>query len=71
MYERDHLGANALLDAAGSHTTRAQLWPLLVPPEYESFKAIERDRYRQGLPNAFDPDQQAPQGVRGDVGVLR
>jgi uncharacterized protein with NAD-binding domain and iron-sulfur cluster len=52
--------ANALLDAAGSRTSRAELSKLLVPPEYEMFKAVDRERWRAGLPHAFDPDQAAP-----------
>ena len=52
--------ANGVLDAAGSKAGRARLWPLYVPPEYEPWRAIDRDRYRQRLPNLFDPDQAAP-----------
>lgn len=52
--------ANALLDAAGHGGSRAGLWNLLVPPEYESFRAIDRQLYRQRRPNLWDPDQTAP-----------
>ena len=49
-----------MLDAAGSRAPRAKLHGLLVPPEYEPFRAVDRERYRAGLPNAFDPDRAAP-----------
>ena len=52
--------ANGVLDAAGWTGSGAQLWSLERPPEYEAFKAVDRERYRLGLPNQFDPDQAAP-----------
>src|SRR5205807_5127485 len=48
--------ANAVLDAAGASSPRAMLWPLYVPPEYEPWRAIDRDRYRMGQPNLWDPE---------------
>jgi uncharacterized protein with NAD-binding domain and iron-sulfur cluster len=52
--------ANGVLDAADSSASRAKLWPLYVPPEFEPFRAIDLQRYRRGLPNALDPDRAAP-----------
>lgn len=52
--------ANALLDAAGSAAPHARLWPLYVPPEFEPFREVDRDLYRRGRPNAWDPDPVAP-----------
>jgi uncharacterized protein with NAD-binding domain and iron-sulfur cluster len=52
--------ANALLDAAGSPASRAELWPLYVPPEYEPFRNIDRELYSLGRPNLWDPDQAVP-----------
>lgn len=58
--EAGRRAANALLDAAGSTASPAGLWSLYVPPEYESFRSIDRELYRQGRPNPWDPDQAAP-----------
>jgi uncharacterized protein with NAD-binding domain and iron-sulfur cluster len=52
--------ANALLDAAGSRASRAGLWKLHVPPEYEPFRAIDREAWLAGRPNPWDPDQTPP-----------
>jgi uncharacterized protein with NAD-binding domain and iron-sulfur cluster len=52
--------ANALLDAAGSSASRAELWPLYVPPEFEPFRDIDAELYRLGRPNLWDPDQAVP-----------
>jgi len=52
--------ANGVLEASGSKAPRCQLWKLYRPPEYEWFKVVDRNRYQQGLPNMFDPDQAAP-----------
>ncbi|MCA1845000.1 MAG: FAD-dependent oxidoreductase [Actinobacteria bacterium] len=52
--------ANGVLKAAGSSECPAELWPLYRPPEYEPYRLVDEVRYRQGLPNMFDPDQAAP-----------
>jgi uncharacterized protein with NAD-binding domain and iron-sulfur cluster len=52
--------ANALLDAASSNATRAKLWALYVPPEYELFRNLDKVRYQAGQPNLFDLDQYYP-----------
>ncbi len=62
--------ANALLDAAGSRKPPAAMWGLHRPPEYEAFKRIDRERFRRGLPHAFDPDQQAPEAWSRSLGAL-
>ena len=52
--------ANALLDAAGSSAPARRVGKLLVPPEFEPFRAADRRLYEAGRPNAFDPDQASP-----------
>jgi len=52
--------ANGVLDAAGSSAAHAKLWSLYVPPEYEPFRQVDRERYRAGQPCLFDPDQARP-----------
>ncbi|HEX6388021.1 MAG TPA: FAD-dependent oxidoreductase, partial [Solirubrobacteraceae bacterium] len=52
--------ANALLDAAGSNQPKAAVHGLYVPPEFELFKTLDRQRYKAGQPNMFDPDQAKP-----------
>jgi len=54
--------ANALLDAADSAKPRAGLWKLYVPPEFEPFRALDREAWRAGRPNPWDPDQTPPPG---------
>jgi uncharacterized protein with NAD-binding domain and iron-sulfur cluster len=44
----------ALLDEAGSRAAPPQMYKLYDPPEFEGLKAIDRELYRQGLPNALD-----------------
>ena len=46
--------ANALLDAAGSKAEPAAKYKLYDPPEFEAAKAIDRELYKQGQPNALD-----------------
>jgi len=53
--------ANALLDAAGSSAPKAAIHGLHVPPEFELFKRIDRERYKARQPHLFDPDQAKPQ----------
>ena len=44
----------ALLEAAGSTAAPPQMYKLYDPPEFEAIKAVDRELYRQGLPNALD-----------------
>ena len=46
--------ANAVLDAAGSKAEPAAKYKLYDPPEFEAAKAIDRELYKQGQPNALD-----------------
>ncbi|WP_158634179.1 polyprenyl diphosphate synthase [Amycolatopsis sp. WAC 04169] len=51
---------NALLDADGSAAPRCTLGELHVAPDFAALKEADRERYRQGLPHALDPEQLAP-----------
>ena len=44
----------ALLEESGSTATPPQMYRLYDPPEFEAVKAVDRELYRQGLPNALD-----------------
>ena len=44
----------ALLDEAGSNAAPPQMYKLYDPPEFEAVKAVDRELYKQGLPNALD-----------------
>jgi hypothetical protein len=46
--------ANAVLRASGSREAPAMAVGRYRPPEWESFKQIDEQRYKQGLPNIFD-----------------
>jgi len=48
--------ANAVLDAAGSHESRAAAIGAYRPPEWEPLKKIDADRHARGQPNLFDVD---------------
>ena len=52
--EAGRAATNALLDAAGSTAEPARMFKLYEPPEFEAAKAIDRQRYAAGLPNALD-----------------
>ena len=43
----------ALLEAAGSSSNPPAMYKLYDPPEFEPLKAVDRELYRQGLPNAL------------------
>lgn len=45
---------NALLDAAGDDAPRCTVAELYRPPEFESAKRRDLERYRRGLPHKFD-----------------
>ncbi len=46
--------ATALLDRAGSSAEPPAKYKLYDPPEFEALKAVDRELYRAGLPNALD-----------------
>ena len=48
------LATNAILRAAGSHADHARTYDLYKPPEWEPFRAADRELYARGRPNSFD-----------------
>ncbi|MGN2637634.1 hydroxysqualene dehydroxylase [Nocardia takedensis] len=43
--------ANAVMDAAGDSAGRAAIFPAVQPAEFAALRAVDRDRYRAGLPH--------------------
>jgi hypothetical protein len=57
--------ANVVLDRAGSHATHARESPPYRQPEWEAFKRVDEELYRQGRPNMFYVDfPESPDAVR-------
>jgi hypothetical protein len=56
--------ANTVLDHSGSRETRAATIAPYRPPEWEPFKRLDKQRYKQGQPNLFDADMTLDQ-LRG------
>ncbi|MFC4588793.1 hydroxysqualene dehydroxylase [Sphaerisporangium corydalis] len=52
--EGGRMAANAIMDAAGSPATRARLFTLYLPAEFNGLYATDDARYLLGLPNQFD-----------------
>ena len=52
--ESGRAAVNALLEASGSKAESVQMYKLYDPPEFEAAKAIDRELYNQGQPNALD-----------------
>jgi uncharacterized protein with NAD-binding domain and iron-sulfur cluster len=52
--ESGRAAVNALLDAAGSKASRATMYKLYDPPEFEAAKRADAELYRRGQPNALD-----------------
>ena len=52
--EAGRRAANAILDRVGSAATRAGIWPLQEPPQYERWKQLDADLYRIGRPHIFE-----------------
>ena len=52
--ESGRAAANAVLEAAGSAAGPARMYRLYDPPEFESLKQVDRQRYRAGEPNLLD-----------------
>jgi 15-cis-phytoene desaturase len=46
--------ANAILDRERSEATRIAIWPLAEPPEFEAWRKLDADLYRQGRPHFFE-----------------
>jgi uncharacterized protein with NAD-binding domain and iron-sulfur cluster len=53
--------ANAILGAAGSKETPVEVLEPYRPPEWEPFKQIDEERWRQGQPNIFDTEMSSRQ----------
>ncbi len=52
--ESARAAVNGILEEHGSKAERVQTFTLYNPPEFEPLKAIDRQLYRAGLPNALD-----------------
>lgn len=52
--ETGRLAVAALLEEAGSRADPPAMYKLYDPPEFEAVKAVDRERYRAGQPNALD-----------------
>jgi uncharacterized protein with NAD-binding domain and iron-sulfur cluster len=52
--ESARAAVNVILDASGSSAERVEMFRLLDPPEFESVKAIDRQRHAAGQPNLLD-----------------
>jgi uncharacterized protein with NAD-binding domain and iron-sulfur cluster len=52
--ESGRAAVNALLEASGSKAEPVTMYKLYDPPEFEAAKAVDRELYKQGQPNALD-----------------
>jgi len=52
--EAGRRAANAILDRVASTANRAEIWPLIEPPEFESWKKLDADLFRVGRPHVFE-----------------
>ena len=52
--EAGRRAANAILDRERSTADRVAIWPLAEPPEFEAWKSLDADLYRQGRPHFFE-----------------
>jgi uncharacterized protein with NAD-binding domain and iron-sulfur cluster len=52
--ESARAAVDALLDATGSNAERCRIHLLYQPPELESLREVDEQRYYAGLPNVFD-----------------
>jgi len=52
--EAGRRAANAILDRERSRADRVAIWPLAEPPEFEAWKSLDADFYRQGRPHFFE-----------------
>jgi hypothetical protein len=51
--EAGRRAANAILDRVDSTATRVQIWPLTEPSQYDVWKQLDADLYRDGRPHIF------------------
>jgi len=52
--EAGRRAANAILDREQSGAARVPIWPLTEPPEFDAWKKLDADLYRQGRPHFFE-----------------
>jgi uncharacterized protein with NAD-binding domain and iron-sulfur cluster len=52
--EAGRRAVNTLLEHASSNKERSQVFPYFRPPEWESQKQIDAERYARGQPNVYD-----------------
>jgi len=52
--EAGRRAANVILEREGSTASRAEIWPLQEPPQYEHWKRLDADLFRVGRPHVFE-----------------
>jgi uncharacterized protein with NAD-binding domain and iron-sulfur cluster len=52
--EAGRRASNAILDRERSDFARVPIWPLSEPPEFDAWKKLDADLYRQGRPHFFE-----------------
>ena len=52
--EAGRRAVNAILDREGSTASRAEIWPLVEPSQFEPWKQLDADLYRRGRPHFFE-----------------
>jgi hypothetical protein len=52
--EAGRRAANVVLDRQRSRADRVAIWPLSEPPDFESWKSLDADLYRQGRSHFFE-----------------
>jgi hypothetical protein len=52
--EAGRRASNVILDREQSDAPRVEIWPLAEPPEFEAWKKLDAELYRQGRPHFFE-----------------
>jgi hypothetical protein len=52
--EAGRRAANTILEREGSPASRAAIWPLQEPSQYEPWKRLDADLFRLGRPHVFE-----------------
>jgi len=52
--EAGRRAANATIEREGSPASRAEIWPLQEPSQYEHWKRLDADLFRVGRPHVFE-----------------
>ncbi|HEY3496583.1 MAG TPA: FAD-dependent oxidoreductase [Polyangiaceae bacterium] len=52
--EAGRRAANAVLDREQSSAPRARIWPLEEPPDFDAWKKLDAELFRQGRPHFFE-----------------